>query len=153
MLKKFTWGHGVVAALISFIGFILFMIFIFPNGKQNSEMITDDYYQEELVYQDVIDAKNRADQLPEKPSYGQSAAGITISFPADINNANSKISFQLFRTDDRRLDVKKDVLLDHDRSFTIPAKILAAGNYTLKVFWKKDRLDYQRDYDVVWTPR
>lgn len=153
MFKKFTWGHGVVVALLCFIGFILFMIFIFPNGQQNSELITDNYYEEELAYQNVIDAKNRADKLPEKPKYEQLPAGIKITFPLDINPGNAKVRFDLFRTDDKRLDVKKDVELSADNSFTIPAKVLAVGNYTLKVHWKKDNLDYQTDYDVVWTQR
>lgn len=153
MFKKFTWGHGIVVALGCFIAFILFMIFIFPNGQQNSEMITDDYYEEELVYQNVIDAKNRADKLPEKPKYEQQPYGIKITFPQDINRSNAATRFELFRTDDQRLDVKKDVQLSADNSFTIPAKILAPGNYTLKVHWKKDNLDYQTDYDVVWTQR
>lgn len=151
MFKKFNWGHGIVLAMACFIGFILFMIFIFPNGQQNSELITDNYYEEELAYQDIIDAKNRADKLPEKPKYDQIPSGIKITFPQDINSTNAKVRFDLFRTDDKRLDVKKDVELSADNSFTIPEKILVPGNYTLKVHWKKDNLEYQTDYDVVWT--
>ena len=68
-MKKFTWGHGVVIALLVFMAFILSMLFLFPNGQKNSEMVTDNYYEEELKYQDVIDAKKRADNLEEKPVY------------------------------------------------------------------------------------
>lgn len=56
-MKNFSWGHGVVIALFAFIVFILSMLFLFPNGQKNSEMVTDNYYEEELQYQDVIDAK------------------------------------------------------------------------------------------------
>ncbi len=56
-MKNFSWGHGVVIALAAFIIFILSMLFLFPNGQKNSEMVTDNYYEEELQYQDVIDAK------------------------------------------------------------------------------------------------
>ena len=79
MLKKFTWGHGVVLMLGSFIAFILFMIIVFPNGQQNAELVSDDYYADELQYQQVIDAKNNADQLTEKPIYQQNDSGISIS--------------------------------------------------------------------------
>jgi hypothetical protein len=54
---KFTWGHGIVVALGLFISFILYLIFIFPIGKQNSELVTENYYEDELSYQKVIDAK------------------------------------------------------------------------------------------------
>ena len=41
--------------------FILFLIFVFSHGMKNSELISDNYYQDELTYQDVIDAKTNAD--------------------------------------------------------------------------------------------
>jgi hypothetical protein len=47
-MKNFSWGHGVVIALAAFIIFILSMMFLFPNGQKNSEMVTDNYYEEEL---------------------------------------------------------------------------------------------------------
>jgi hypothetical protein len=56
-MKKFTWGHGIALALGCFIGFIFYIsFFIFPNGN-NSELVSDNYYQDELEYQKVIDAK------------------------------------------------------------------------------------------------
>ena len=60
---KFTWGHGIVVALGLFISFILYLIFVFPIGKQNSELVTENYYEDELSYQKVIDAKNNAETL------------------------------------------------------------------------------------------
>lgn len=150
-MKNFSWGHGVIVALLAFILFILGMIVFFPLGKQNAEMVSDNYYEEELVYQDVIDAKNRADKLEFRPKYYQDNNGIRITFPEDINATNSKVSFVLNRTEDRNLDiVRKSESLDTSNSFIIPAKVLVKGNYTLKLSWIKENKDYQIDYDVVW---
>ncbi len=150
-MKKFTWGHGVVAALGAFILFILGMIFLFPLGKKNAEMVSDNYYEEELVYQQVIDAKNRADTLKLRPQYFQDHNGIKITFPENINSNNSTVSFVLNRTEDRNLDInKKSQPLDQKNSFLIPAKVLTKGNYTLRLSWIKDKTDYRIDYDVVW---
>ncbi|MEN2434557.1 FixH family protein [Weeksellaceae bacterium A-14] len=147
---KFHWGHGVFVALTIFIIFILSMIFFFPMGKQNSELITENYYEEELVYQDVIDAKNRTDKLAEKPHVELKKEGIFIMFPKEINNSNAKFNFYLYRTEDQNLDIKKDFQLMPDNTFTIPAKVLVKGSYTLKLKWHKDNLNYQRDYDIQW---
>ncbi|WP_144281474.1 FixH family protein [Chryseobacterium echinoideorum] len=149
-MKNFTWGHGIVLALASFIIFILSMLFLFPNGQKNSEMVTEHYYEEELQYQSVIDAKNRADKLEEKPVYSQSPKGITLTFPSGINNSNSAVSFVLNRSDDQNLDIKKTVQLESDNSFTIPSSVLKNGNYTLRLSWTKDKTDYRLDYDVIW---
>ncbi|MDQ0592455.1 hypothetical protein QFZ37_000824 [Chryseobacterium ginsenosidimutans] len=149
-MKKFSWGHGVVIALASFIIFILSMMFLFPNGQKNSEMVTDNYYEEELKYQDVIDAKKRADQLQEKPVYSQDKNGIKVTFPKDYDNSNTTVKFVLNRTEDQNLDIKKSVQLNADKSFLIPAQVLKIGNYTLRLNWTKDKTDYRMDYDVIW---
>lgn len=149
-MKNFTWGHGVIVALGGFMIFILSMLFLFPNGQKNSEMVTDNYYEEELKYQDVIDAKGKADALAEKPTYSQNAEGIKIVFPKDYNNTNTKINFVLNRTDDQNLDIKRAEVLHANQSFVIPANVLKFGNYTLRLMWKKDNVDYRMDYDVIW---
>lgn len=151
MLKKFTWGHGVILALGSFIIFILFMVFIFPNGQKNSELVSENYYEDELIYQQVIDGKNNAANLPEKPQYQQLASGIKIEFPQSIQPDNRTIKFELFRTEDANLDVKKELTLDSQNSFTIPHQVISKGSYTLKLKWSHNKKPYQVDYDILWN--
>lgn len=149
-MKNITWAHGIIFALAAFMIFILSMLFLFPNGQQNSELVTEDYYEEELAYQQVIDAKNAADTLKLKPQYIQNPAGITIKFPENINNNNAKFSYVLNRTDDQNLDLKKTVILDATNTFTIPKSVLVNGNYTLRMSWTKNNTEYRMDYDVIW---
>lgn len=151
MFKKFSWGHGVVLALGSFIAFILFLIFVFSHGMKNSELISDNYYQDELTYQDVIDAKTNADELADKPSFSQTPSGITITFPSGTVPDNQEVDFDLFRTDDSNLDVHKKIELNSQKKFTIPSKVIVAGSYTLKLKWQQNKKPYQVDYDVVWN--
>lgn len=151
MFKNFSWGHGVVLALGSFIAFILFLIFVFSRGMQNSELISDNYYQDELTYQEVIDAKNNADQLPEKPLYQRTGEGITITFPNSAAPDDQQVDFDLFRTDDSNLDVQKKISLNSQKKFTIPKQVIVAGSYTLKLKWQKNKKPYQVDYDVLWN--
>ncbi|MGZ5210411.1 MAG: FixH family protein [Kaistella sp.] len=150
MFKKFSWGHGVIVALGLFMSFILFMIFVYSNGMKNSELISDSYYEDELAYQEIIDAKNNADLLTEKPVYQQNASGIIVTIPQNIKPENSKVYFELFRTDDSNLDVKKDVTLDTRNQFKIPGTVIFPGSYTLKIKWENNKKPYQIDYDVQW---
>lgn len=151
MFKNFHWRHGVAIALAAFIGFIMFMVLVFPNGKQNSELVSDNYYEDELAYQTVIDAKKNAEQLGEKPVYQQTKDGIKITFPASEHPDHKNISFVLFRTDDKNLDVKKELSLDGGNSVLIPAKVLKQGSYTLMLKWKQNNKPFQLDYDVLWN--
>lgn len=150
MLKKFNWGHGVALALGLFIAFILFMVFGFTYGQQTSELVSDDYYGDELLYQQVIDAKRNAEQLSEIPKYQQVAQGMKVTFPSTIAPENKNIKFELFRTDDANLDVKKELNLDANNEIIIPKQVISKGPYTLKIKWSHAKKPYQVDYDVLW---
>ena len=150
MLKKFNWGHGVALALGLFIAFILFMVFGFTYGQQTSELVSDDYYGDELLYQQVIDAKRNAEHLAEIPKYQQVAQGMKVTFPNTIAPENKNIKFELFRTDDANLDVKKELNLDANNEIIIPKQVISKGPYTLKIKWSHAKKPYQVDYDVLW---
>ncbi len=150
MFKNFTWGHGVAVALGAFIIFILSLIFLFTRNWKNSELITENYYEEELLYQNVIDAKANADNLSEKPKYQQDSSGIKVIFPADYNNSNTQFRIDLHRAEDKNLDVVRDIDLDGSNAIFIPAKVLVKGNYVLRTYWTKDSKNYQIDYNLVW---
>lgn len=149
-MKKFTWGHGIALALACFIGFILYLIFIFPIGKQTSDLVSDNYYQDELEYQKVIDAKKNADQLSQKPFFAQLPYGIRIAFPKETIDAGQQVHFELYSTNDKEKDKKQNVNLDNNNSFLVPKEMLSTGSYILKVRWKKSDIDYQVDYELVW---
>lgn len=149
-MKKFTWGHGIALALACFIGFILYLIFIFPIGKQTSDLVSDNYYQDELEYQKVIDAKKNADQLSQKPFFAQLPYGVRIAFPKETIDAGQQVHFELYSTNDKEKDKKQNVNLDSNNSFLVPKEMLSTGSYTLKVRWKKSNIDYQVDYELVW---
>ena len=149
-MKKFTWGHGIALALACFIGFILYLIFIFPIGKQTSDLVSDNYYQDELEYQKVIDAKKNADKLSQKPFFAQLPYGIRIAFPKEAIDSGQQVHFELYSTNDKEKDKKQNVNLDSNNSFLVPKEMLSTGSYTLKVRWKKSDIDYQVDYELVW---
>lgn len=148
-MKKLNWGHGLMIALGCFIIFILFLILVFPMGKQNADMVSDNYYEEEIEYQKVIDAKENAASLTEIPAYKETANGIEIKFPESIKTDGNKADFFLFRTEDSNLDVKKEVTLSNN-IFVIPSKVISKGSYTLKLKWTENKKPYQVDYDIVW---
>lgn len=150
MLKNFGWGHGVVIALGVFMAFILSLIFVFSRGWQNAEMVSDHYYEDELKYQEVIDAKKNADHLAHLPQYSSKTDGIELDFAGLEMPQDRKVNFELFRTDDAKLDVKKELMIDAASKIHIPARILIPGSYMLKVKWTASQKPYQVDYDIIW---
>lgn len=125
------------------------MIFTFPTGSENSDLVSDNYYEEELEYQKIIDAKENAAALRQVPMYKATPNGIEITFPEDVNPKENKVNFVLFRTEDSNLDVKKEITLSNHQ-FIIPKQVIYKGSYTLKLKWTENKKPYQVDYDIVW---
>lgn len=147
-MKNLNWGHGLMIALGCFIIFILTLIFTFPTSN-NADLVSDNYYEEELEYQKIIDAKHNAAKLKQLPTQKLTTNGIEITFPENIVVDGNKVNFVLFRTEDSNLDVKKEITLHHNY-FIIPSKVISKGSYTLKLRWTENKKPYQVDYDIVW---
>ena len=61
---KINWGTGIVLAFIGFIAFIMyFVISMNINKDYQHDLVTDDYYKEELEYQNDIDKEENANNL------------------------------------------------------------------------------------------
>mgnify|MGYP000509856137 FL=1 len=61
---KINWGTGIVIVIAAFISFIMyFVITMSTNNKYSYDLVTDNYYQQELQYQKQIEAEKNAKNL------------------------------------------------------------------------------------------
>lgn len=83
---KINWGTAIVIAFGLFITFILYFVFkVQINPKYDNELVTEDYYQQELKVQGNIERTSNANALEEKIELKKSEEGITIQFPKDFD--------------------------------------------------------------------
>lgn len=144
---KFTWGHGVMLGLGAFIVFILTLIFL---ADDTGDLISDDYYEESLVYQEQgIDARNRAGALTEKPKFIQQANGIKIEFPAKIQPDSGQIYMMrgAFKAD----DVLMPLEVRSNNVMLIPAAKMKAGEYDINLTWYYDAEPYLIQETITWN--
>ena len=88
---KLNWGTAIVIAFIGFIGFIMFFVVrMSTDDKYNHELVADDYYQQELEYQNDIDKVDNANSLSSEITYKKVDEGLLLSFPQEINESNIK---------------------------------------------------------------
>ena len=57
---KFNWGHKILGIYFVFITGIAFMVVM--SSRQKIDLVTPDYYAEEIKFQEKIDEKNNAIQ-------------------------------------------------------------------------------------------
>ncbi|MCD9020053.1 FixH family protein [Parachryseolinea silvisoli] len=74
-----NWGKSIILAFILFAAFIAVLVTVCI--RQDVSLVSKNYYQEELKYQDQIDRIANTAQLANKPVISTSAQhGLTLSF-------------------------------------------------------------------------
>jgi hypothetical protein len=142
MKIKINWGTSIVIAMVLFIGFILSFVYktIFVEKYQH-HLVSENYYKDELHYQEEIDKIINAKNLIQNVSLKNTVKGIIIQFPLnkDPNKIKGKVIF--LRRSDEKLDFEKNIDLT-SHSMIIEDSLLVHGKWEIKVDWKYDKDEY-----------
>ena len=139
---KINWGTGIVLAFVAFITFILyFVIRMNTDSRANINLVTEDYYQAELGFQNKIDAEHRANNLAEKVIFQKTGEGLNIVFPAGKETQSLKGTVSFYRPSNKKIDFEMPLTLT-DSQMIVPDKRLLAGRWDVTVFWTVNGEDY-----------
>jgi len=143
MSFKFNYGHGAALAIGLFVIFISYFVYkSLADPKLNHSLVSEEYYKEELYFQDEIDRLENAAKLAQDVKVYKTEAGLNFAFPADFNYKNITGTIKLQRLDDASLDYNV-VLSLADLTYLIPNKYLVKGRYNLKLNWDHNGIPYQ----------
>ena len=147
---KINWGTGIVIAFVLFIAFIMyFVINMNLNKKYDHDLVTEDYYQEELLHQNEIDKVDNAKKLKENVSWKKTDDGILISFPKDLDYTNIMGNVFLYRPSNKKVDFEIPISLS-DHYLLIPKTSLLNGRWNIKVDWKYNGKSYLYKESIVY---
>ena len=59
-----SWGYKILSVYIIFV--VGIMVMVFKSSMQNTDLVTPDYYEKELKYQQTIDESARTGKLSAK---------------------------------------------------------------------------------------
>jgi hypothetical protein len=139
---KINWGTGIVLAFIGFISFIMyFIITLNVNDKYEYDLVVEDYYKDELAYQDNIDKLNNAKKLVENIRYEKSVEGLVIHFPSNIDIKKITGNVFLYRPSNKQLDFDTAISLSKPY-LLIPDNRLVDGRWNIKIEWQYNGTSY-----------
>ena len=109
MNSKLTHSGNIILA--GFGMMILFMCYLVYNSIHNeAQMVTDNYYENELKFQDRIDAKANGDAYTEAMKLAVADGKLQISIPTELSNklTNGRLAFYCIsnKKDDKNLAIK-----------------------------------------------
>ncbi len=139
---KMNWGTGIVLAFIGFISFIMyFIITMNVDSKYEHDLVTEDYYGEELQYQNDINKLANAKKLSENISYKKTDEGLMITFPKDLEIEKITGNVSLYRPSNKQLDFETQISLSKPY-LLIPDKRLVDGRWDIKIDWQYNGNSY-----------
>jgi hypothetical protein len=130
-MKRFNWGWGIAAV---YIGFAVFMLTLaISTRKANVELVTGDYYSQELRYQEMIDKKKRANMLSDKPQWLIANDAVNVKF-ADVK-AEGTIMF--YKPSSASGDLQLPIELSESGEMVVPVSLLSSGSYKIQLDWQQ----------------
>lgn len=147
---KINWGTGIVIAIISFITFIMFMVVTMVSDKAyNHDLVTDNYYQKELKYQEDIDASKNLKKLEYPLSVQKVTEGIEIVFPKDLAPDNIKGKIFLYRPSNKALDSEMNININQ-HSMLISNEVLVSGRWDIVVDFTYNNQKYYHKEQIIY---
>lgn len=147
-MKKINWGTGIVIAFVLFIGFILFFVIkTSTDTKYDYDMVADDYYNDELQYQEQIDKLENTKTDKVELVFTKIPEGIKIEFPSNLNYNDITGTVSLYRPSNQVLDFEMPLSISKN-SLLIPKKVLIGGRWDIHVEWNYKSKKYLSNYSI-----
>ncbi|KAB7727682.1 nitrogen fixation protein FixH [Rudanella paleaurantiibacter] len=140
-----NWGKSIVLTFVLFAGFIGSMVFWMT--RQRVDLVRDDYYQDEIKYQQHIDRVVNTARLGAPVSMTYEAARQEVAFTLAAAVQKGEVTF--YRPADRRLDVHQTLMAGPAGARTVSTAKLASGFWKVQISWSDGEHDYYAEKELV----
>ena len=133
-----NWGKWIVVSFVLFAGFIATLVTVCM--RQDVNLVSKDYYKEELAYQEQIARMNNTNQLAEKPIIRQSGDFVEVEF--EHFHTIESGSLKLFRPSDPRMDKAFALIPTGSNRQSFSTTGLDRGMYRARMQWLMNGKEY-----------
>ena len=143
------WPWAIVLTFVLFISGTVSLVFI--ACSQKVELVSQNYYEQELQFQGQLDRMNRTSQLaaPTRISYDPARKVIAISLPPEHQGRKVTGHIDLYRPSAAGMDRHLKLQTDERGMQNLDAAQLGAGLWKLRVSWQIDGREYFHEQQMV----
>ena len=142
---KFNWGIFAYSLFGVFVIFILTMVYY--ATKQNNELVTENYYEKELEFKDILVKEENSKQLTDTISYTISANSFEIKFPAEITSPITGTIY-FYKPSSEAADINQPLNISNNvQSFNLST--FKKGMYKVKIDWMANKVKYYHEFPIV----
>lgn len=142
-----NWGHKLMLVFLVFVGMMSYLVY--RCVKTNYDLVSTEYYKEELSYQQVIDGASRANQLGNKPGISQSGHEIILQLPNEMKNTSVKGTAWFYYAPDAKRDRQITLNTNAAGKQAINSGQFFPGSYTVKIKWESKGQQYYSEEFVT----
>lgn len=134
-----NWGVKIMLVFSLFVAGMLFMVF--KSARQNMDLVVPDYYEQELKYQDIINATIRTQALKGAIDCKVINDSVVVNFPQEMEGKELKGEVWLYCIADKKKDIKKD-FAGRLNSIGFTVSMYNKGAHEIKVSWQANDSSY-----------
>jgi hypothetical protein len=135
-----NWGTKITLLYCAFVILIVSMVFL--AMRQNMDLISKDYYEQELRFQDKINKASNAVAMGEPLTVEVADGHILLKFPKQFQDQKITGTINFQRLSDASLDQAIQININRDGAQSIATDNFKGGNYRLAVNWEVAGVGY-----------
>lgn len=135
-----NWGKGILMVFVAFT--VLIITLVYKSSKTKVDLVSKDYYEQELLYQHKIDGMKNANLLANNIEFSQDNNSVTLQMPDEMNGKGINGEIWFYYPPDATKDMKILLAVNGSGRQEIRKELLTKGSYTVKVSWESGAKKY-----------
>lgn len=139
---QINWGLKIAILYIGFV--VLIAVLVIKSTQQHFDLVSKDYYSDEIAFQKTIDAGKNQASLSHPIALSASPEVVTISFPKEFEKKVIMGSVQFYSQVNSEWDKTIPINLT-ENSITFSRNQLKKANYLVKINCTVDGKNYYQE--------
>lgn len=138
-----NWGIKITILYLSFVGLIVTMVGM--SSREKVELVSANYYEQELAFQDKLTKSERSNALTEPLSWEVKTGAVQLQFPKEFSGQAIKGNVFFFRPSDAGMDKTVEFQTGATTSREIDTKGMKQGVYKMEINWEVDNQKFYNE--------
>ena len=138
------WGKGIAATYIIFV--IVTLSMTYAMMTKDVDLVSTNYYEKEIKYQDQINKINNTKKLAEGLKFELTPGAVVFTFPK-LGDITGEYTF--YRPSDSKKDFKIKIKADKDNKQAIDVSTFQKGYWKVKIEWKSGGVEYYNEEQII----
>lgn len=143
---KLSWGQAIFIVLTAFVAMMVY--FMIRAAGNQEELVAQDYYAQELRYQERIDRMDRAASWGAPVDLSVIEGELMVTFPDTLRGRSIEAELHLLKPSDSRADLRLPFTLMDTLVFRISTADLMKGAYRAAVDWTVDGVEHRTEQPI-----